>query len=241
VEKNAPVVLRYFDCRGRAQFIRHYLACRAIEHADDRVALSAGFEAWQAMRADRGRAGAFHKLPVLHWGDRLLSETLVIEAFVHRVNGDEALLTEAENLRHAMLVSSLYNDVMMPVGILIWADVMYRGVDLGAVAQQALGRLRTHLGSLDRTLAEWEWRRSAATRPIMLADCLLWEELDVAQHVFGQHLRLHEFATLSRLYQEAAGRAVFESLIAARPASVTGRGLTSEGEVLAKIRELVAA
>jgi hypothetical protein len=59
--------------------------------------------------------------------------------------------------------------------------------------------------------------------------------------VFGEHLRLHEFATLARLYHESPGRAVFEKLLAAHPAPVTGRGLAGEGEALAKIRELVAA
>jgi glutathione S-transferase len=136
---------------------------------------------------------------VLHWGDRLLSETLVIQAFLHRASGDEALLSEAENLRHLMLVSSLYNDVMMPIGILIWADVLYRGAELGPLVEQSLERLRAHLGSLDRTLEEWDWVRDAEKRPIMLADCLLWEEIDVARYVFGEHLRLQDFATLSRL------------------------------------------
>jgi glutathione S-transferase len=235
-----PVVLRYFDCRGRAQFIRYYFACRELEHTDERVALSPGFEAWQAIRNDRARAGAFHKLPVLHWGDRLLSETLVIKAFLHRVSGDEELLSDGESSQHAMLASSIYNDLMTPIGMLIWADLMFNGVDLGNLARQYLARIRTHLASLDRTLEEWDWCRVAAKRPIMLVDCLLWEELDVAQHVFGEHIRLHEFATLSRAYQESAGRATFERLLASRPASITGRGLASEADMLAQIRTLVA-
>jgi hypothetical protein len=239
--QSSPIVLRYFDCRGRAQFVRHYLACREIEHTDERVALSPTFEAWQAIRSDRSVAGPFHKLPVLHWGDSRIAETPVIHAFLHRAIGDEALLSEDENLRHAMLFSSLYNDVMMPMGILIWADLTFRGLDLEAYSKAVLARMRGHFGSLDRTVDEWQWHRGATKRPVMLADCLLWEELDVAQHVFGEHLRLHEFAALSRLYHEAPGRAVFERLIAARPASVTGRGLTGEAETLAKIRELIAA
>jgi glutathione S-transferase len=237
---SVPVVLRYFDCRGRAQFIRHYLACRELAHADERVALSPGFEAWQAIRGDRGRAGAFHKLPVLHWGERLLSETLVIQAFVHRASGDEQLLSEAENSRHAMLSSSLYHDVMLPIGILLWADLALPGVDIGALAQQSLGRIRTHFGSLDRTIEEWDWCQTAQKRPPMLTDCLLWEEIDVAQHVFGERLQLEEFATLSRAYHESEGRAAFEGLLASHPVSVTGRGLASETEALLKIREGLA-
>ncbi len=236
-----PVVLRYFDCRGRAQFIRHYLACRELEHADERVALSPGFEAWQAMRGDRARAGAFHKLPVLHCGERLVSETLVIQAFLHRASGDEELLSEAESSRHAMLSSSLYHDVMLPIGILVWADLALRGVDVGALAHQSLGRIRTHFGSLDHTLEEWDWCRTAEKRPVMLTDCLLWEEIDVAQRVFGEHLRLEEFGTLSRAHHESPGRATFEGLLASRPVSVTGRGVASETEALTKIRELLSS
>lgn len=236
-----PIVLRYFDARGRAQFIRDYLACRELEYADERIALSPSFEAWTAIRNDRALAGPFHKLPVLHWGDQTVSETFVIHSFLHRANGDEVLLSEKENLRHAMLFSSLYNDVMMPIGILIWADIALRGVDVGTLAKNTLGRLRGHFGSLDRTLEEWQWQRTAEKRPVMVADCALWEEIDIVQHVFREHLRLHEFATLSRLYHEAPGRAVFEKLLAARPAAVTGRGLESETETLAKMREMLAA
>jgi glutathione S-transferase len=236
-----PVVLRYFDARGRAQHVRNYFACREIAYADERVALSPGFEAWQAIRGDRAVAGPFHKLPVLHWGDQIVAETSVIYAFLHRSTGDEALLSEGENLRHAMLFSSLYMDVMMPIGILIWADLMFRGLDVAAYAKAALARIRGHFGTLDHTLEEWQWGRNAEKRPVMLVDCTLWEEIDIVRHVFGEHLRLHEFATLSRIYHEAPGRAVFERLIATHPASVTGRGLASEGETLAKIRELIAA
>jgi glutathione S-transferase len=231
-----PVVVRYFDCRGRVQFIRHYLRARALEHTDDRVPLSEGFEAWAAMRGDRSRAGPFHKLPILHCGDRLIAETLVIRDFLHRVSGDEGLLSEEENARHSMLSSSLYNDIMMPLGILIWAKLSIPGVDVAAFARQTLARVRGHLASLDKTLDEWSWHESAAKRPSMLADCLLWEELDVAQLVLGEQLRLREFPTLARLYHETAGRGTFETAIKERPTSVTGMGLARETAALAEIK-----
>jgi glutathione S-transferase len=231
-----PLVVRYFDCRGRVQFIRHYLRARALEHTDDRVPLSEGFEAWAAMRGDRSRVGPFHKLPVLHCGDRMIAETLVIRDFLHRASGDEELLSDEQNVRHSMLTSSLYNDVMMPLGILIWAKLSMPGVDVAAFAKQTLTRVRGHLGSLDRTLDEWNWHECAAKRPIMLADCLLWEELDVAQHVLGEHVRLHELPMLSRLYRETAGRGTFEAAIRERPTSVTGMGLARETAALAEIK-----
>ena len=231
-----PVVVRYFDCRGRVQFIRHYLSARELEHIDDRVPLSDTFEEWAAMRDDRARVGPFHKLPVMHCGDRTIAETLVIRDFLHRASGDERLLSEEQNLRHSMLTSSLYNDVMMPLGILIWAKLAMPGVDVAAYAKQTLARVRGHLGSLEKTLEEWDWAEAARARPIMLADCLLWEELDVAQHVFGEHARLHELPLLSRLYHETPGRAVFEAAVKARSVSVTGLGLARETAALAEIK-----
>jgi glutathione S-transferase len=232
-----PVVLRYFDCRGRAQFIRNYLNAREIEHTDDRVPLSEGFEAWVAIRNDRARVGPFHKLPVMHCGERTIAETLVIRDFLHRVSGDAGLLSEEENARHSMLVSSLYNDVMMPIGILIWAKLTMPGVDLAAYARSALTRVRGHLLSLEKTLDEWGWREAAGSRPIMLADCLLWEELDVVRHVLGEPARLHELPLLSRLYDEMPGRRGLEAALAERPVSVTGLGLRRETAVLAEIKQ----
>jgi glutathione S-transferase len=232
-----PVVVRYFDCRGRAQFIRHYLRARDFEHTDDRVPLSEGFEAWVAMRDDRARVGPFHKLPVLHCGERTIAETLVIRDFLHRASGDERSLSEEQNVRHSMLTSSLYNDVMMPIGILIWAKVAVPGVDLAAYARQTVTRVRGHLGSLEKTLDEWGWLASAESRPIMLADCLLWEELDVVSHVLGAQAALHELPLLSRLYHEMPGKAMFEAALAERPVSVTGLGLGRETAVLAQIKQ----
>jgi glutathione S-transferase len=231
-----PVVVRYFDCRGRAQFIRHYLRARALEHTDDRVPLSEGFEAWVAMRGDRSRVGPFHKLPVVHCGGHTIAETLVIRDFLHRMSGDEDLLSEEQNMRHSMLTSSLYNDVMMPLGILIWSKLAMPGVDVAAYAKQTLARVRGHLGSLEKTLEEWSWSQDAATRPIMLVDCLLWEELDVAQHVLGEHLGLRELPLLSRLHRETSGRASFEAAIKERPVSITGMGLARETAALADIK-----
>ena len=75
----------------------------------------------------------------------------------------------------------------------------------------------------------------------MLADCLLWEELDVAQHVFAEHLRLGELPNLARVYAESTGRAAFKKVLAAHSAPVTGRGLAAEAEIIGRLPALVAA
>jgi len=238
--KTPPIVLRYFDARGRAQFIRHYLRVRDLAYADERLPVGLPFAAWTAMKGDRARAGPFHKLPVLHWGEHAVAETFVIQTFLHRAPGDEASLSERDNLRHAMLYSSLVTDVLTPIAMTIWADLSMPGVDTAAFASATFSRLSGHLSSLERTLEEWRWREMAATRPIMLADCMLWEAVDVVQHVFGEAARLQERQTLARIHAEAPGRDSFAAGLAP-PAAVTGRGLASEAQVIPRIRAALAA
>lgn len=227
------VVLRYFDCRGRAQFIRDYLRVREIPHVDERVPLSGDFKEWAAMRADRALTGPFHKLPVLHWEQQMVAETLVIRTFLHAAAGDEVRLSSEDNLRHAMLASSAYNDLMLPIGILLWADIGFVGIDLGALCDRTLERLQMHMASLDRTLQEWRWLDGLAKRPVMLADCLLWEELDAALTIFRDRLKLEAAPVVADFYRNCPGRGVFASMLEEQPRQITGR--PKEQEALASL------
>ena len=70
--QHPPITLRYFDARGRAQFLRYYFkAPQGLVHRRTRGLWRRASPPWRAMRDDRARTGPFHKLPVLHWGDRL--------------------------------------------------------------------------------------------------------------------------------------------------------------------------
>ena len=104
--------------------------------------------------------GPFQKLPVLHWGDRLIAETLMIAAFAHEASGDAGALSDDDNLRHGMLTSSLCLDMMNPIAILLWAEVMYPGAD---VARRREAHARSSEGALpgDRAIV----RRLALARP----------------------------------------------------------------------------
>jgi len=235
---NPRVTLRYFDARGRAQFARYYLLARDIAFNDERIALSADFSSWLEVRDDRAKTGPFHKLPVLYWGDSELAETFVIADFLHRISGDHDRLSTSGNLRHAMLVSSLYVDLMMPIGTLIWADLAAPGVDLAALVPRSLERLERHLGYLEATLAEWRWLEGAKSRPLMIGDCMLWEELDVLRVVFGERLALSRYAILAQFYRECQARTVFTNLIEKYPCQITGR--PAEADALAAIRRVLA-
>jgi glutathione S-transferase len=231
--------LRYFAARGRAQFLRYYFRVRNIDFIDEEVALSADFAAWAPIRGDRALSGPFHKLPVLHCDGQLIAETPVIATFVHRRFGDEQRLSPAVNLQHSMLLSSLFIDVLTPIGLLIWLDAAYVGVDVPAAAKRSLERVNAQMHNIERTLIEWQWFAHMGDRPIMVADCLLWEELSVLQHVFGPHVPLGSWPELARFYAEFAGRAVCERELATKPRPVTGR--PEEPAAIAKLQQALAA
>jgi hypothetical protein len=235
---NAPT-LRYFAARGRAQFLRYFFRIRGLGFTDEEVALSADFAAWAPIRRDRTLSGPFQKLPVLECDGHLIAETPIIAAFVHRHFGDEEKLSAADNLRHAMLTSSLFGDVMTPVALLIWLDAMYAGVDLAAAAKRTLERLNAQMHNVERTLIEWQWFAHLADRPVMVADCLLWEELSVLQHVFGPHVPLGSWPELAHFYTEFSGRAVCDRELLARQRPVTGR--PDEPAAIARLQHALSA
>jgi glutathione S-transferase len=140
-------------------------------------------------------------------------------------------------MRHGMLTSSVYHDVMTPLGQLLWAEVMFSGADLGALAKRTLERLQQHCQALEQTLVDCRWLERARNRRVMLADCLLWEELDVARHVFGAHWSLAATPSLAKFYEEFAGRASCESLLREQPCPVTAR--PEEASVIARIQQLL--
>jgi hypothetical protein len=231
------ITLRYFDARGRAQFLRAYMSARGVEFEDERVPLEPDFASWLAIRSDRSVTGPLHRLPVLHYGDRLIPETLVIAHFLHRTFGDEAALSEADNLRHDVILSSAYVDLMYSMGTLLWADLLFKGVELPTLAKSVLERFGRTLAALDQTLTEWRWTETMRERPVTLADCLLWEELDQATLVFGPYLTLDDKPALARFHAEHPARAAFEALLAERPCQITGR--PGEADAIAKIHALL--
>lgn len=234
------VTLRYFDCRGRAQYLRYYLRARGISFTDERVPLDPGFAEWMALKPDGSRSGPFGKLPVLHWGDTLVAETPVIHDWLQRRSGDEARLSEEEQLQHAMLASSCRSELLAPLGTLLYCDLSYQGVDLAIEARNALPRLQAHLQALDRALTQWHWHDRLLQRGTMLADCMLWDLLHSADLVFGAALQLDRLTALHRHYTACPGREEFLALLAQHPGS-TYTARPGEAEAIARIRDAVNA
>ena len=99
-------------------------------------------------------------------------------------------------------------------------------------------RVQDHLRVLDQTLSEWKWLAHINTRPLLLTDCLLWEELDVVNQTFGNHLTFDETETLARFYNECPGRPVFDAMLKEQPCQITGR--PGEADAITRIQRLLA-
>lgn len=234
------ITLRYFDCRGRVQYLRYYLRARGIRFTDERVPLSPGFAEWQAMKADSSLTGPFRKLPVLHWGKKTVAETPVIHDWLHRKTGDADRLSEEEQLRHAMLSSSCASELMLPMGILLYSDLAHPGADLATEARSTLKRLVPHLEILDQTLTQWQWHEDLQDRHIMLADCALWDVLDVIKTVFGPVQPFVQLPALLQHYEECPGLEHIFAVHAGHPgAPFTAR--PGEAEAIACIHEALAS
>ena len=239
MSQNPKIVLRYFEARARAQFLRAWFDVRGIEYEDDRIPLDEGFASWMAVRDDRSRTGPMQRLPVLHFGDELIPETTVIANFVHRKLGDSDALTEQQNLHHEILISICNIDLMFPLTMLIWADVMFAGIDLPAFARRSFERIDRNLDVLEQAVDEWGWVAGMESRPVTVADCMLWEDLDRTRSVFGTHLSFETKPLLERFHQEHPGKASFERTLAARPCQISGR--PGESDAIGQIRTLLAA
>jgi hypothetical protein len=233
-----PMTLRYFDCRGRAQHFRYYLRYRNLPFSDERVALSPDFASWNALKANRKLTGPFQKLPVLQWGEQLVCETSLIHRWLHQHLGDEAKLTTEQKRQHDMLASSCYGDLMSPLAILLWSDLMFPGSELAKNAAGTLGRVKMHLGMIERTLYEWAWWTHYEKRDFMLADFQLWELLDWAVTVFGPALSLNATPGLDEFHRHLKERKLCNDLLVEHPCQITAR--PGEAEAIARIRQAVA-
>lgn len=228
------ITLRYFDCRGRAQSFRYYLKARNIAFIDARVSLKDNFVAWPPVKQDRSLSGPFGRLPVLHWGKQLVAETPVIHHWLHDKLGDEARLGEQDNLQHAMLASGCRSELSTPMGMLLYQDLMYPGVDLKSTLPGTLKRICDSLAIIETALVDWHWFDHLSKRPVMLADCLLWEMLDWADIIFGAALEWDKLPQLRRFHRDWEQASWFRRMLGEHPCQLTGR--PQEAEAVQRIR-----
>ncbi len=105
------IVLRYFDCQGRAEPLRRMLVDSGVEFVDEKVPIS---EEWVKMREDPNFAGPLKTLPVLHWDSFVTPGTEAIALYLAHKFGyvaDGSLETLTVS---AALCSVGHSDIIKP-------------------------------------------------------------------------------------------------------------------------------
>jgi hypothetical protein len=128
---------------------------------------------------------------------------------------------------------------MLPIGMLLWAERAYHGIDLGLYAKQSVDRLVRQFEVLDATLEQWRWLDDMGSRPVTVADSLLWDQLRNVCDLFGGTgcFELGRFATLQRFFDDYPASDAFRGFSAATPCQVTG--MPDEAAAVEKVRGLL--
>ncbi|MGD8323447.1 MAG: hypothetical protein PVF50_03700, partial [Gammaproteobacteria bacterium] len=133
----------------------------------------------------------------------------------------------------------LYNDVTLSIGTLLWADRIFVGLDFETFAKSSFDRLQQHIGNIEQTLVDWQWLKEMNSRPIMLADCILWECLDLCRTVFGLNFDFDSVPVLAGIHARYATGTAFSELLAQTPCPITARD--GEHDVIERIQALLAS
>lgn len=213
------IILRYFPVCGRAQPLRHALLDAGVGFEDERIPLAD----WPARKDDPTMTGPYRSLPTLRWGDALIAETLPIASYVAHRLGHHDGLDQAARARLDAVVSCCYVDVTLPMGVLIWADLAWPGVDLERAWPAQLGRMLEKLALVSQECPGEGFLGGA--RPVM-ADFYADEAYATLRYVLGRDREpaLRErFPRLASLHDRVSARPRLAGARSMRPAQFTSR------------------
>jgi glutathione S-transferase len=146
------VTLRYFQCRGRAQPIRHALHSAGVDFDDIQVSLGE----WPSHREDPSFAGAYLGLPTLTWDDVTVAETLPIASYVAKRLGEYSGLSDAEIARREAICSNAYIELCIRVGELVWSSAIHDTAP-AKVLGVFVPRMLSKLEGIERQLVGSDW------------------------------------------------------------------------------------
>lgn len=213
------IVLRYFQCLGRAQPLRHALIDAGVAFDDVRVALAE----WSRHKGEPAFAGPFGGLPTLTFEGVLVAETLPIASFLARRLGHYDGLDDGAIARLEAIASNCYLEIMLRSGELILADYLYPGVDIGGALPGLVGRMLEKIGGMEALSPETGWFGGA--RPVM-ADFFAGESVEVLRYLLGPACDEALRARLPHLWALAARVRSRPAIVRAgesRPAQFTSR------------------
>ena len=110
------IVLRYFDCLGRAQPLRNALVDAGVAFDDERITIG---PSWRTVK-EQAEGGPFGSLPVLEWGDDCVAQALPIAGYVARRLGQYDGLDAMAIAHLEMVASAAYLDVIAELVMMLW-------------------------------------------------------------------------------------------------------------------------
>jgi glutathione S-transferase len=220
------VTLRYFQCRGRAQPIRHALHDAKVAFEDIQLSLAE----WPEHRENPAFAGAYLGLPTLTWDDDTVTETLPIASFVAKRLGEYRELTDAEIAYREAVCSNCYIELCLRLGELIWSSAIHPNT--ANVVAVFAPRMLSKLEGVDRQLEQRRWLCGAEPG---VADWFAAEGYDAMRDLVGPE----RWAALARRVPKLDAHAErlrerVQSIT--RPASFTSR--PDEAAALTELRAL---
>jgi hypothetical protein len=227
------VELRYFEIRGRGQPLRDLLLEAAAADAtlvfED---LQLSFGDWDRRQQDAEISGAYRALPTLSWDGQVLQETLPIATFLSARLGHYGGRDALAIARLEAISSLCFTDIAATIGLILWAEVDFPGVDLAQAYPRNLSRILAKLASLDASAPEQGWFGGAQPVASDFFALEAWESL--CQLLGARAAALPaRFSRLHALAERTRARPALARGWAARPARCSGN--PDEPDVLARL------
>ena len=220
----SSVSLRYFDITGRAQPLRDLLHDASVDFEDIRESRASGIDgSWAQKSSDPQMGGPFGTLPVLQWGDVQVAQTEAIAWFLgqHLGYGGSNIETSA---RVMALCSAAHQDLVQPLGMLLWQPVMYPNIDLKMPAGLMLDRILKVLKALEKQIGDDSYFLG---KEPTTGDFFVYEAVWAVADVFGSSI-LADHERLKTWMNRIESRPRLQNSLANRPEFFTSCPIESE-------------
>jgi hypothetical protein len=183
-ERVAEISLRYFDCRGRAEPIRHLLRDRGVAFEDVREPIDDVRRSIAELGKNPGLAAPYGLLPVLDWDGFRVTQTLPIANFVARELGLHSGFASRALARLEGIASAAYCELTSSLPDIVWSPLWCKNEPFEAVLERVSRLPSSFPRRLEPVLAERDaWFGGADPAP---ADFFVFEGLSAWCALLGE-------------------------------------------------------